>query len=115
MYRISSAISSTCRIFRAPASCFAISRRCCVPHFDATLDAMDGLFSEPEWQQIDALAGIESRGFILAAGLAAPAPQGLRADPQAGQIAAAGGLSRLCARIRQRVLEMQRGWRAGWR
>jgi adenine phosphoribosyltransferase len=39
--------------------------------FDATLDAMDGLFSEQEWQQFDALAGIESRGFILAAGLAA--------------------------------------------
>jgi adenine phosphoribosyltransferase len=37
-------------------------------HFDATLDAMDGLFSEQEWQQIDALGGIESRGFILAAG-----------------------------------------------
>jgi adenine phosphoribosyltransferase len=40
-------------------------------HFDATLDAMDGLFSDQEWQQIDALGGIESRGFILAAGLAA--------------------------------------------
>ena len=39
-------------------------------HFDATLDAMDRLFSDQEWQQIDALAGIESRGFILAAGLA---------------------------------------------
>ncbi len=40
-------------------------------HFDATLDAMERLFSEQEWRQIDALAGIESRGFILAAGLAA--------------------------------------------
>jgi adenine phosphoribosyltransferase len=40
-------------------------------HFDATLDAMDGLFSDQEWQKIDALGGIESRGFILAAGLAA--------------------------------------------
>ena len=39
--------------------------------FDAALDAMERLFSELEWQQIDALAGIESRGFILAAGLAA--------------------------------------------
>jgi adenine phosphoribosyltransferase len=39
--------------------------------FDATLDAMDALFSAQEWQQIDALAGIEARGFVLAAGLAA--------------------------------------------
>jgi adenine phosphoribosyltransferase len=40
-------------------------------HFDAALEAMDRMFSEQEWQQLDALAGIESRGFILAAGLAA--------------------------------------------
>jgi adenine phosphoribosyltransferase len=39
--------------------------------FEATLEAMDSLFSEQEWQQIDALAGIEARGFVLAAGLAA--------------------------------------------
>ena len=26
-------------------------------HFDATLDAIEGLFSEQEWQAIDALAG----------------------------------------------------------
>jgi adenine phosphoribosyltransferase len=40
-------------------------------HFEDTLDAMERLFSDQEWQRIDALAGIESRGFILAAGLAA--------------------------------------------
>jgi adenine phosphoribosyltransferase len=39
-------------------------------HFDATLEAMDRLFSEEEWRHIDALAGIEARGFVLAAGLA---------------------------------------------
>jgi adenine phosphoribosyltransferase len=39
--------------------------------FQATLDAMDGLFSEQEWDQLDALAGIEARGFVLAAGMAA--------------------------------------------
>ena len=38
--------------------------------FEATLDAIDGLFSEQEWSRIDALAGIEARGFVLAAGLA---------------------------------------------
>ena len=39
-------------------------------HFDATIQAMDALLTEGEWQEIDALAGIESRGFILGAALA---------------------------------------------
>lgn len=38
--------------------------------FGDTIRAMDALFSDAEWQQFDAIAGIESRGFILAAGLA---------------------------------------------
>jgi adenine phosphoribosyltransferase len=39
-------------------------------HFAATVDALDRLLSDTEWQQIDAVAGIESRGFILGAALA---------------------------------------------
>ena len=39
-------------------------------HFAATIQALDGLLSEREWGGIDALAGIESRGFILGAALA---------------------------------------------
>ncbi|HVY22605.1 MAG TPA: adenine phosphoribosyltransferase [Steroidobacteraceae bacterium] len=39
--------------------------------FDATVAALDALFSNEEWHSIDALAGIESRGFILGAALAA--------------------------------------------
>jgi adenine phosphoribosyltransferase len=38
--------------------------------FEAALDAIESLFSEHEWQQVEALAGIEARGFVLAAGLA---------------------------------------------
>jgi len=39
-------------------------------HFDATVQAMDALLTDEEWSEIDALAGIESRGFILGAALA---------------------------------------------
>jgi len=39
-------------------------------HFDATVGALDALLSAQEWDEIDALAGIESRGFILGAALA---------------------------------------------
>jgi adenine phosphoribosyltransferase len=40
-------------------------------HFAETAEALDQLLSEAEWGQIDVLAGIESRGFILGAALAA--------------------------------------------
>src|SRR5450432_481569 len=39
-------------------------------HFAATVQAMDALLTDEEWSGIDALAGIESRGFILGAALA---------------------------------------------
>src|ERR1700733_1214452 len=39
-------------------------------HFDATIGALDGLLSDAEWGELDAVAGIESRGFILGAALA---------------------------------------------
>ena len=39
-------------------------------HFDATIRALDRLLTEAEWADVDALAGIESRGFILGAALA---------------------------------------------
>jgi adenine phosphoribosyltransferase len=39
-------------------------------HFGATVQALDALLTEEEWRGVDALAGIESRGFILGAALA---------------------------------------------
>ncbi|HEY5806588.1 MAG TPA: adenine phosphoribosyltransferase [Povalibacter sp.] len=38
--------------------------------FIATIDALSSLLSTDDWNAIDAIAGIESRGFILAAALA---------------------------------------------
>jgi adenine phosphoribosyltransferase len=45
-------------------------------HFAETVSAMDGLFSAAEWHDFDAIAGIESRGFVLAAALAAQRGKG---------------------------------------
>lgn len=39
-------------------------------HLAATIQALDDLLTEAEWGGIDAVAGIESRGFILGAALA---------------------------------------------
>ncbi|MBN8532090.1 MAG: adenine phosphoribosyltransferase [Alphaproteobacteria bacterium] len=40
-------------------------------HFATAIQEMERLFTQEEWNNIDYVAGIESRGFILAAGLAA--------------------------------------------
>ena len=39
-------------------------------HFEVTIQALDALLTEAQWSEIDALAGIESRGFILGAAMA---------------------------------------------
>ena len=39
-------------------------------HFGATIEAMSGLLGSGEWGRIDAVAGIESRGFMLGSALA---------------------------------------------
>ena len=38
--------------------------------FDATVQALEALLTDDEWAEVDALAGVESRGFILGAALA---------------------------------------------
>ena len=39
-------------------------------HFEPAIAALDALLASQEWAHVDALAGIESRGFILGAALA---------------------------------------------
>lgn len=39
-------------------------------HFQETIDAISELFSAEEWQQVDYLVGIESRGYLFASALA---------------------------------------------
>ena len=39
-------------------------------HFEITVQALDALLTDAEWADVDVLAGIESRGFILGAALA---------------------------------------------
>ncbi|WP_319380491.1 adenine phosphoribosyltransferase [Thiomicrorhabdus sp.] len=78
-------------------------------HFNETIDALSALFSEEEWASIDCLAGIESRGFIFAAGLAYKHNKGFI------KVRKPGKLPNVCASIAYGLeygsdaLEMQKG------
>jgi adenine phosphoribosyltransferase len=55
-------------------------------HLEITLQALTNLLTEQEWSAIDALAGVESRGFVLAAALAARHRKGLVMIRKAGKL-----------------------------
>ena len=57
--------------FPRPGIVFRDISRLLRERFEATVAALDALLDAAEWDRIDLLAGIESRGFVLGAALAA--------------------------------------------
>jgi adenine phosphoribosyltransferase len=78
-------------------------------HFGATIDALDGLLSEAEWRAIDALACIESRGFILGAALALKRGKGFVPIRKQGKLPPPVVEVAYDLEYGSGVLEMQRG------
>ncbi|WP_127469921.1 adenine phosphoribosyltransferase [Thiomicrorhabdus aquaedulcis] len=78
-------------------------------HFKETIDALSDLFTLQEWDSIDAVSGIESRGFIFAAALAYKHNKGFI------KVRKPGKLPNVCASVNYGLeygtdtLEMQKG------
>jgi adenine phosphoribosyltransferase len=78
-------------------------------HFEDTLRALDALLGEAEWGDIDLLAGIESRGFILGAALAARRGRGFVLVRKQGKLPPPVVDVSYDLEYGSGVLEMQRG------
>jgi adenine phosphoribosyltransferase len=78
-------------------------------HFAETIEAMDGLFSDDEWREVDAVAGIESRGFILGAAMAARRGKGFVPVRKQGKLPPPVVDVPYALEYGTGVLEMQRG------
>lgn len=78
-------------------------------HFSAAIEALDGLWSEAEWRATDAVAGVESRGFILAAALAERRSKGFVPIRKKGKLPPPVVDREYALEYGSGVLEMQRG------
>ena len=78
-------------------------------HFAATIEALDALLSEEEWRGVEALAGIESRGFILGAALAFKRGKGFVPIRKQGKLPPPVVSAAYALEYGSGVLEMQRG------
>lgn len=55
-------------------------------HFGETIEILDRLLDPQEWHEIDAIVGVESRGFVLAAALAQLKGKGFVPVRKAGKL-----------------------------
>jgi adenine phosphoribosyltransferase len=78
-------------------------------HFAAVVQALDACLTEAEWSEIDALAGIESRGFILGAALAVHRGKGFVLVRKQGKLPPPVVEINYDLEYGSGVLEMQRG------
>jgi len=78
-------------------------------HFAGVIGALDELFSAREWAEADAVAGIESRGFILAAALAEKHGKGFVPIRKKGKLPPPVVERPYALEYGAGVLEMQRG------
>jgi adenine phosphoribosyltransferase len=77
--------------------------------FRETIDAISQLFSTQEWGEIDLVAGIEARGFLLAAPLAYNHNKGFVKIRKAGKLPKANGKISYGLEYGENILEMQQG------
>jgi adenine phosphoribosyltransferase len=78
-------------------------------HFDAAIDALERLVDAESWGRIDAVAGIESRGFILAAALATRRGKGFVPIRKQGKLPPPVVDMEYTLEYGTGILEMQRG------
>ncbi len=78
-------------------------------HFGETVHALDKLWSKEEWNSVDAVAGVESRGFILAAALASMRRKGFVPVRKKGKLPPPVVDRKYDLEYGSGVLEMQRG------
>ncbi len=78
-------------------------------HFAEAVVAIDSLWTSREWSEADAVAGVESRGFILAAALAEKRGKGFVPIRKKGKLPPPVVERHYALEYGSGVLEMQRG------